>query len=105
MTDVRVSAVEASGAAHDLRAKDGEQLMALLRDQVDIGIGVCGGVISCGTCLVKIGEAWQAKLPEPSQDETEMLEALDAEPGSRLGCQVFLNAALDGLSLTIAPPV
>jgi 2Fe-2S ferredoxin len=77
--------------------------MPVLRDAVDFTIGVCGGAISCGTCLVLLDGDASAKLPPPSDDELEMLEALDAQPGSRLACQIVLSKALEGLRLTIAP--
>ncbi|MEY3272718.1 MAG: hypothetical protein RLZZ341_1619, partial [Pseudomonadota bacterium] len=44
-------------------------------------------------------EAARGRLPAPSSDEEAMLEltAAPREPGSRLSCQVVLDAALDGL--------
>ena len=44
------------------------------------------------------------KLPEPSDDEEDLLfSTLDKKPNSRLSCQILLSDELDGLELTIAP--
>ena len=77
--------------------------MPILRDMIDVSIGTCGGVLSCGTCLVQLDESWNGHLPEPNDDEIEMLEALGAPPGSRLACQLVLSERMNGLSVTVAP--
>jgi 2Fe-2S ferredoxin len=88
-----------------VRARCGEALMPFLRDQIDVTIGTCGGELSCGTCLVVLGEGWADCIPAPTADESEMLDALGAEPGSRLACQLVLSETASGLSLTIAPEI
>jgi 2Fe-2S ferredoxin len=100
---MKLSVTDRDGATHALEAPDGEVLMVLVRDRIDNTVGVCGGAISCGTCLIQFTPEEAARLPEASADEQEMLEALDAKPGERLGCQVKMKPALDGLSLTVAP--
>jgi 2Fe-2S ferredoxin len=101
--ELRLAVVDREGQPRELKVRSGELLMAVLRDQVDVGVGVCGGMLSCGTCLVLLDAAEGARLPPASADETEMLEALGAEPAARLGCQITLGEDLDGLRLTIAP--
>jgi len=92
------------GASIDLIVKDGRSLM---RAAVDAGVdGIaadCGGCLSCATCHVYVADAWRGRLPPPSGDELSMLEMTAAErrPGSRLSCQITLNAALDGLVVTL----
>ena len=103
MSKIIVSVTDRSGADKEISAASGGVLMEILRDQVDINIGICGGVMSCGTCRVLIDADWAARLTPAGGEETEMLDALGEEKGARLACQLELTAALDGLRLTIAP--
>jgi 2Fe-2S ferredoxin len=100
---MKLTVTDREGAVHELSAKAGDVLMILVRDGVDNTVGVCGGAISCGTCLVQLSPSEAARLEPPSEEETEMLEALDAKPGERLGCQIHMKPELDGLALTVAP--
>ena len=96
--------VNRDGVEQELRAPSGGVLMEPLRDMDDGVTAICGGMCSCATCHVYVDEAWQAKLPAPMSDETDMLKDLVSyKPNSRLSCQVQLSAALDGLRVTIAP--
>jgi 2Fe-2S ferredoxin len=103
VAELSLSVVGRTGELRQLRARSGESLMAVLRDQIDVEIGTCGGALSCGTCLVAPDAGWAARLPPAGGDELEMLEALDAPAGARLACQLVLSEALDGLELTVAP--
>ncbi|HEY3695864.1 ferredoxin [Phenylobacterium sp.] len=100
---MKLTVTDREGAVHELPAQADDVLMVLIRDRVDNAVGVCGGVISCGTCLVQFEPEEAARLQPAFPDELEMLEALDARPGERLGCQVRMVPALDGLALTVAP--
>lgn len=100
---MQLSVTDREGVQHDLQAADGEVLMVLVRDRLDNTVGVCGGAISCGTCLIQFSPEEAARLPEASVDEQEMLEALDAKPGERLGCQLKTSPDLEGLAFTVAP--
>ena len=45
-----------------------------------------------------IDPAWFGKLPAPTEDEEDMLDlAFGLEKTSRLGCQLVMTEALDGL--------
>jgi 2Fe-2S ferredoxin len=58
----------------------------------------CGGACACATCHVYVDPAWQAKLQPRSDMEQSMLDfAQDLKPNSRLGCQIKVTPALDGL--------
>jgi 2Fe-2S ferredoxin len=85
----------------------GASLMEALRDAGTGVEGICGGNCSCGTCHVFIGEDWVALLTPPSAEETDMLDAVgevvERRPSSRLGCQIPITEALDGITLEIAP--
>ncbi|MBT5456179.1 MAG: 2Fe-2S ferredoxin, partial [Rhodospirillaceae bacterium] len=53
---------------------------------------------ACSTCHVIVDTAFSTRLASPSQEEDEMLDlAWGLTPNSRLGCQIVLTDALDGL--------
>lgn len=103
MAQVNVTVIDRDGLARNIVAHTGDVLMQVLRDNVDLTLGTCGGAISCGTCLVRLSPQWLAAIPEPDEDEAEMLEALGADGDSRLSCQLKLDAEADGLQAEIAP--
>jgi 2Fe-2S ferredoxin len=76
--------------------------VALCNDVPGI-VGLCGGICSCATCHVYIDDAWTDRLPAPSGEERDMPDGLDnARANSRLGCQVTVTDALDGLVVSVA---
>ncbi|MGC6455168.1 MAG: 2Fe-2S iron-sulfur cluster-binding protein [Coraliomargaritaceae bacterium] len=65
--------------------------------------GDCGGVCSCATCHVYVEKEWVKKIPEASELEKDTIEFIDnAEPTSRLCCQIDLTEDMDGLVVTVA---
>ena len=65
-------------------------------------IGVCGGMAMCASCQCYVNS--DHELPEMSPDEDLMLaEAFYVKDNSRLGCQIQITAALDGLEIELAP--
>lgn len=64
--------------------------------------GACGGSMACATCHVVVDPAWFERLPEPSAEEEDMLDlAAELQATSRLGCQLRLTSALDGLVVRV----
>ncbi len=60
--------------------------------------GACEGSLACSTCHVIVEPAWFNKLAKPTEDEEDMLDlAFDLQETSRLGCQIIMTEALDGL--------
>ena len=102
--DIRIYVEEAHGQRREITAPTdmGLSLMELLKaDGYDIQ-ATCGGMALCATCHVEVlaGPA----LPEPSDDELDMLETLPVvHEGSRLSCQIRLTPHLDGLVVRLAP--
>ena len=102
--DIRIYVEEAHGQRREITAPTdmGLSLMELLKaDGYDIQ-ATCGGMALCATCHVEVlaGPA----LPEPSDDELDMLETLPVvHEGSRLSCQIRLMPHLDGLVVRLAP--
>jgi 2Fe-2S ferredoxin len=96
---VSVTYIEHNGTPHTVDVSDGLSVMKGAVDHVIPGIdGDCGGACACATCHVYVAEPWQHLTGEASQDEKDMLEcAIDPTEASRLGCQITLTAALNGL--------
>ncbi|KAJ1672845.1 mitochondrial matrix iron-sulfur protein, partial [Spiromyces aspiralis] len=59
--------------------------------------GACEGSCACSTCHVILDEEVYDKLPEPSDEENDMLDlAFGLTDTSRLGCQIILTKELEG---------
>jgi len=64
--------------------------------------GACEGSVACSTCHVILPEDKYDLLPEPEDDENDMLDmAFGLTETSRLGCQVKLTKELDGMDVTL----
>jgi 2Fe-2S ferredoxin len=71
------------------------------RNNVDIE-GACEGSLACATCHVVVDPSWYDKLNEASEDEEDMLDlAFGLTRTSRLGCQLIITEAMDGLTVTL----
>ena len=58
--------------------------------------------MACSTCHVIVDAADFERLPPASENEEDMLDlAAGATRTSRLACQIWLDAALDGLTVRI----
>jgi 2Fe-2S ferredoxin len=65
-------------------------------------IGICGGMAMCASCQCYVLN--QVPLPERNDDEEAMLsEAFNVKSNSRLGCQIYITNALEGLEIALAP--
>lgn len=83
----------------------GQSVMEMMRDHgVPDLLALCGGCRSCATCHVWVDPAYLAKLPEPVEEECELLDSSShRQPNSRLSCQIRWSHELDGLRVTLAP--
>jgi ferredoxin len=65
-------------------------------------LGACEGSVACSTCHVILPPEYYDVLPEPEDDENDMLDmAFGLTDTSRLGCQVKMTKELDGISVTL----
>ncbi len=65
-------------------------------------IGICGGMAMCASCQCYVLSVHD--LPKKSMDEQAMLsEALNVKSNSRLGCQIQMQPAMNGLEVELAP--
>ena len=90
--------VEQGGARREVDAPLGLSVLEIAHKHgVDIE-GACEGSLACSTCHVIVEPAWFNKLAKPTEDEEDMLDlAFDLQETSRLGCQIIMTEALDGL--------
>ena len=90
--------IERDGTQKEVEAPLGLSVLEIAhRNRVDIE-GACEGSLACSTCHVIVDGAWFAKLAKPTEDEEDMLDlAFDLQETSRLGCQLIMTDALDGL--------
>jgi 2Fe-2S ferredoxin len=90
--------IERDGSQREVEAPLGLSVLEIAhRNSVDIE-GACEGSLACSTCHVIVDGAWFAKLAKPTEDEEDMLDlAFDLQETSRLGCQLIMTDALDGL--------
>ena len=65
-----------------------------------ISEGACEGVCACSTCHLILPQEMYDSLPDPSEDEEDMLDmAYGLTDTSRLGCQVEVKEEMDGVTL------
>jgi ferredoxin, 2Fe-2S len=94
----KMTFIERDGARREVEAPLGLSVLEIAhRHGVDIE-GACEGSLACSTCHVIVEGDWFAKLTKPTEDEEDMLDlAFDLQETSRLGCQLIMTEALDGL--------
>ena len=71
------------------------------RNDIDLE-GACEGSLACSTCHVILADEFFNKIPEATENEEDMLDlAFGLTHTSRLGCQIVITEALDGLVVTL----
>jgi 2Fe-2S ferredoxin len=94
--------IEPNGARHEVDAPIGQSVLAIAHEN-DIDLeGACEGSLACSTCHIIVDPEWAGRLATPSEDEEDMLDlAFGLTPTSRLGCQIVITEALDGLTVRL----
>ncbi len=95
------------GTERTIAGAEGRSLMEIMREHgIDELLAPCGGCCCCATCHVYVDPDFADRLPNPSEDEREMLRGSPHRTQwSRLSCQIRCSESLDGLGLQIAPQV
>ena len=98
----KMTFVERDGTRREVDAPLGLSVLEVAHKHgIDLE-GACEGSLACSTCHVVIDPEWFDKLNTPSEDEEDMLDlAFGLTETSRLGCQIIMNDALDGLVVTL----
>ena len=99
-----VTFVDNDGHEEAIEAAEGLSLLEIAHlNGIDIE-GACEGSLACATCHVIVDAPWFDKLEEIKEDEEDMLDlAFGLKPTSRLGCQIIMSQALDGLKVYLPP--
>lgn len=101
---IKVTIIDRAGNTHEL---DGPtdmnmNIMELCKAYELPVEGACGGMAMCATCQCYLES--DTNLPEQSDAELDMLDqAFHVKDSSRLGCQIHLTDAIDGIVLRLAP--
>ena len=98
----KMTFIKADGERTEVDAPVGHSVLDIAhRNLIDIE-GACEGSLACSTCHVIVDANDFARLEAPSEDEEDMLDlALGLTQTSRLGCQIVITEALDGLTVTL----
>jgi 2Fe-2S ferredoxin len=105
--DVTLNITDREGTTHEILAPTDMNLnlMEVIRmyELAPEGtIGICGGMAMCASCQCYILN--DVISLERNPDEEAMLwEAFHVKDNSRLGCQIPITDAIDGLAVEIAP--
>tara|TARA_B110000285_G_scaffold92926_1_gene106334 strand:- start:118 stop:438 length:321 start_codon:yes stop_codon:yes gene_type:complete len=102
--DVTITVVDREGKSHELIAPTdmAMNLMEVCKAYELPVEGTCGGMAMCASCQCYLVS--DHDLPEKSDDEEAMLsEAFHVKENSRLGCQIHMSKALEGLTVELAP--
>jgi ferredoxin len=92
---IPVEFINQDGSQRIVYATEGESLLDLAHEN-DIDLeGACEGSLACSTCHVILDSETYKKLPEPVDEENDMLDlAFGLTETSRLGCQVKVTPDL-----------
>jgi 2Fe-2S ferredoxin len=64
--------------------------------------GACEGSLACSTCHVIVDQSFYDQLKSAEEAEEDMLDlAFGLTHTSRLGCQILMSDALDGLRVSL----
>ncbi|MCP4327434.1 MAG: 2Fe-2S iron-sulfur cluster binding domain-containing protein [Alphaproteobacteria bacterium] len=98
----KVIFINRDGSRIEVEAAVGSSLLDVAhRHSIDIE-GACEGSMACATCHLIVDPKDFDRLEAVSEDEEDMLDlAFGVTRTSRLGCQVIVTEALDGLTVSL----
>ncbi len=91
------------GSRRELNAAVGQTLLEVAHENDLFELeGACGGALACSTCHVILPKDCFEQLEAPTEDEEDMLDlAYGLTSTSRLGCQIIVTEAMDGLEVRV----
>ena len=104
---MKITFIHPGNRSQEVDAEIGQSLLDVAKQHgIDELECACGGALACATCHVIVDPAWYGKLPPPVSDEMDMLDlASGLTKTSRLGCQIKLTEALNGLTVRLPPNI
>jgi 2Fe-2S ferredoxin len=98
----KVTFVQMDGSERAVEVAPGTTVLEAAKAHDLPMVGTCGGSMVCATCHVKICAADRARLLPPSEDEEDTLDlAFGVTADSRLGCQIQLTEAVEGIRIQL----
>lgn len=100
--ELHITFITKEGDQINVEAAAGDNLMDIAQAHgLDVE-GACGGSCACSTCHMIVDPEFYDEIPEPSDDENDMLDlAFGLTETSRLGCQVLMAPELDGVRIAL----
>ena len=94
----KMTFIDREGQRREVDAPVGLSVLEIAhRNKIDLE-GACEGSLACSTCHVIVDDEDFDRLAEPTEDEEDMRDlAFGLTHTSRLGCQIRMSEALDGL--------
>ncbi|UJR33846.1 hypothetical protein I4U23_021269 [Adineta vaga] len=105
---VNVKVVDRDNKTVEVKAKIGTNMLDVVLDnKIDIdGFGACEGTLACSTCHVILDSDNYKTLPEPVDEENDMLDlAFGLTPTSRLACQIIVEPRMKDWTFVVPKDV
>ena len=100
--ELKVTFITKQGDQYTYEVAEGDNLLDIAQAHNLDMEGACGGSCACSTCHVIVDPDYYDEIPEPDDDENDMLDlAFVLTETSRLGCQVKMTKELDGLRVAL----
>ena len=98
----KMTFIKQDGSRVEVEAPLGLSVLEIAhKNDIDLE-GACEGSLACSTCHVIVDPEWYELLEAATEDEEDMLDlAFGLTETSRLGCQLVITEALDGLTVTL----
>ncbi|MBS91743.1 MAG: 2Fe-2S ferredoxin [Rickettsiales bacterium] len=98
----KITFIDGDGEKKTVEAQNGLSLLEVAHNnEIDLE-GACEGSLACSTCHVIVEKKFFENLPDPSEEEEDMLDlAWGLTHTSRLGCQIIIDDKLDGMTVKI----
>ncbi|CAI5703991.1 unnamed protein product [Peronospora effusa] len=101
-SQVTFTFIDGEGEKKIVTANEGQSLLDVAHEH-DVELeGACGGEWACSTCHLVFEKRIFEQLPEMSEEEEDMLDlAWGLTNTSRLGCQIGVTKAMEGMTVQI----
>lgn len=100
--ELHITFISKDGTQQTFEVAEGDNILDIAQTyNIDME-GACGGLCACLTCHVIVDPAFYDSIPDPDDDENDMLDlAFGLTETSRLGCQVRMSKELDGIRIAL----